>query len=148
MAWFCDRFAKNWLFIPKRSCPASLRACLQGEVQLYLSMAAPCTHPAISRLGYPAGRSPACWSTTLHCCSQKASESLLARGRQLWLSEGFTPPGLSQAYPITALDLSNTSWFLILPGRPLVVVDTSSVLPQHSPHCQHHTLPWLALESD
>lgn len=102
---------------------------MHGEVQLCPSMAAPYTHPATSRLECPAGRGPACWCTILHCRSQKASKSDPACGRQLWLSEGFTPAGLSQAYPSIALDLSDTCDLspLLLPGRPLVVTGTSSV---------------------
>lgn len=61
----------------------------------------------------------------------KASQSHPARGGQIWLSEGFTPAGLNQAYPTTALDLLDTSdsSSLLLPGRPLVVADNITLAP-------------------
>lgn len=54
-------------------------------------------------------QNPLCLCAILRDWTQKASGSDVARGLQLWLSEGFTPAGLSQTSPSVALDISETS---------------------------------------
>lgn len=111
----------------------------------HVSHPSTCTNPAASRLGHPTGRSPLCLCAILRYWTQKASGSDVARGLQLWLSEGFTRSGLSQTYPSVALDISETSlsstlllsflagpWLLLALVRR-VALPYSLLVTSHSP---------------
>ena len=120
MAWFCDMFAKicrfTWSWQRDHALPPHRHVCRERcscvwahLLAQHISHWSSCTNPVASRLGCPAGRGPVCLCTMLPYCRQKASGSHLAHGHQLWLSQGFTPTGLSQTDPIVALDVSETS---------------------------------------